>query len=47
MNHISTQARSRTGDYTVARAAGAAPLCKGDPGYSPKLDREGDGIACE
>ena len=30
-----------------ARAAGAAPLHRGDPGYSPRLDRDGDGIACE
>jgi len=30
-----------------ARAAGAAPLHRGDPGYSQKLDRDGDGIACE
>ena len=30
-----------------AKEAGAAPLHKGDPGYSPKLDRDGDGIACE
>ncbi|MCU6709041.1 excalibur calcium-binding domain-containing protein [Paenibacillus sp. J5C_2022] len=29
------------------REAGAAPLRKGDPGYSTKLDRDGDGIACE
>ncbi len=30
-----------------ARAAGAAPLSRGEPGYSSKLDRDGDGIACE
>ena len=30
-----------------ARAAGAAPLYRGDPGYQPKLDRDGDGVACE
>lgn len=29
------------------RAAGAAPLYENDPGYSKKLDRDGDGIACE
>src|SRR5262245_57168935 len=27
--------------------AGAAPLHKGDPGYSAKLDRDGDGTACD
>jgi hypothetical protein len=30
-----------------ARAAGAAPLHVGDPGYAPHLDRDGDGVACE
>ena len=30
-----------------ARAAGAAPLRRGQPGYSTRLDRDGDGIACE
>jgi hypothetical protein len=28
-------------------AANAAPLHKGDPGYSSKLDRDGDGVACD
>jgi hypothetical protein len=31
----------------AVRAAGKAPLHRGDPGYSGKLDRDGDGIACE
>ena len=31
----------------AVRAAGAAPLYAGQPGYAPKLDRDGDGIACE
>jgi hypothetical protein len=31
----------------AARAAGAAPLSTGDPGYRAGLDRDGDGIACE
>jgi hypothetical protein len=26
--------------------AGAAPLHRGDPGYSSWLDRDGDGVAC-
>lgn len=30
-----------------ARAAGAAPVHVGQPGYGPHLDRDGDGIACE
>ncbi|MBP1156184.1 MULTISPECIES: thermonuclease family protein [unclassified Paenibacillus] len=29
------------------RAAGKAPLHRGDPGYRSGLDRDGDGIACE
>jgi len=32
---------------TAVRAAGAAPIMRGEPGYSSKLDRDGDGIACE
>jgi hypothetical protein len=32
---------------TAARAAGAAPLYRGDPGYRSGLDRDGDGVACE
>ncbi|GAA4481227.1 hypothetical protein GCM10023094_28970 [Rhodococcus olei] len=31
----------------AVRAAGAAPLYAGSPGYSTKLDRDGDGVACE
>ena len=31
----------------AARSAGVAPLYAGDPGYSSKLDRDGDGVACE
>jgi micrococcal nuclease len=31
----------------AARAAGVAPLHRGDPGYRSALDRDGDGIACE
>jgi hypothetical protein len=31
----------------AARAAGVAPLKRGQPGYRPELDRDGDGIACE
>lgn len=32
---------------TEARAAGAAPVRRGEPGYGPHLDRDGDGIGCE
>ncbi|XUL94463.1 excalibur calcium-binding domain-containing protein [Streptomyces galilaeus] len=34
-------------DCDAARAAGAAPLYRGDPGYRSELDRDGDGVACE
>ena len=32
---------------SAVRAAGAAPIYAGQPGYSSKLDRDGDGVACE
>jgi hypothetical protein len=32
---------------SAARAAGAAPVRRGDPGYARKLDRDGDGVGCE
>lgn len=32
---------------TAVRAAGAAPIRSGDPGYGSHLDRDGDGVACE
>lgn len=43
---------ARTGTVTYrncaeARAAGAAPVRRGDPGYAPHLDRDNDGIGCE
>jgi hypothetical protein len=31
----------------AARADGAAPVHRGDPGYGSHLDRDGDGIGCE
>ena len=34
-------------DCKEAKAAGAAPMYKGDPGYRPELDRDGDGSACD
>ena len=35
------------GSCDEARAAGAAPVRRGDPGYSTHLDGDGDGVACE
>lgn len=32
---------------SAAKAAGAAPLYAGQPGYGTHLDRDGDGVACE
>lgn len=31
----------------AARAAGAAPVRRGEPGYGRHLDRDNDGIGCE
>lgn len=30
-----------------ARDAGGAPVYRGQPGYGPHLDRDGDGVGCE
>ena len=35
------------GNCSAARAAGAAPVRAGDPGYGRHLDRDGDGVGCE
>ena len=32
---------------TEARAAGAAPVYQGQPGYAKHLDRDGDGVGCD
>ena len=46
-----TAARGRSGrvfrNCDEARAAGAAPVRRGDPGYGQHLDRDNDGIGCE
>lgn len=43
--------RSRGSAYyancSAARAAGAAPVMRGEPGYARRLDRDGDGVGCE
>lgn len=31
----------------AARAAGAAPVYRGQPGYGGHLDRDNDGVGCE
>ena len=35
------------GSCREARAAGYSRIRRGDPGYATRLDRDGDGIACE
>ncbi|WPO70180.1 excalibur calcium-binding domain-containing protein [Streptomyces sp. KN37] len=35
------------GNCTEARAAGAAPVHRGQPGYGRHLDRDGDGVGCD
>ncbi|MBH8598728.1 MULTISPECIES: excalibur calcium-binding domain-containing protein [unclassified Thermoactinomyces] len=50
-NHPTATKKSSSSVYypncSAARAAGAAPIYEGEPGYAKKLDRDGDGIACE
>lgn len=50
-NSSSSSSNSSSSVYyencTAVRDAGAAPIYTGDPGYSSKLDRDGDGVACE
>lgn len=45
-----SSSNTRTVEYSscsAVRAAGAAPLLRGQPGYAAHLDGDGDGIACE
>jgi Protein of unknown function (DUF1524)/Excalibur calcium-binding domain len=45
-----TPARPEPGAFAscaAARAAGRAPLSRGDPGYGTHLDGDADGVACE
>ncbi|SEJ91709.1 Excalibur calcium-binding domain-containing protein [Sphingobium sp. AP50] len=41
----------QAGDYWAgcdsARAAGSAPIYKGEPGYRAEMDGDDDGVACE
>ncbi|WP_331759001.1 excalibur calcium-binding domain-containing protein (plasmid) [Streptomyces sp. NBC_01544] len=44
------QARAQSDQFencAEARAAGAAPVREGEPGYGPHLDRDGDGVGCD
>lgn len=44
---ISRSPRREFANCSQARAAGAAPVRAGDPGYGRHLDRDGDGVGCE
>ena len=44
---ISSSSRAEFANCSQARAAGAAPVRVGDPGYGRHLDRDGDGVGCE
>lgn len=44
---VTTGAATTYSNCTEALAAGVAPIQRGQPGYSSKLDRDDDGIACE
>ena len=47
---VQAPSNSSGGSYrncAAARAAGAAPIRRGEPGYAKHLDRDNDGIACE
>lgn len=47
LHRAAPAARRPYANCTEARAAGAAPVHRGDPGYGPHLDRDNDGIGCE
>lgn len=47
MRAVSTNGRREFANCSQARAAGAAPVRVGDPGYGRHLDRDGDGVGCE
>lgn len=44
---LSTPAAHPFRNCEAARRMGAAPLHRGQPGYGPHLDADGDGVACE
>jgi hypothetical protein len=44
---VSSSSKREFANCAQARAAGAAPVRVGDPGYGRHLDRDGDGVGCE
>jgi len=47
LSAVSSSSRREFANCSQARAAGAAPVRAGDPGYGRHLDRDGDGVGCE
>lgn len=43
----SYESGSAYANCSAARAAGRSNIRRGEPGYGPHLDRDGDGLACE
>ncbi len=46
-SNTNTDSNISYANCTEVREAGASPIYEGDPGYSRKLDRDGDGVGCE
>lgn len=44
---VTAQPNVRYQNCDAVRAAGAAPIFPGDPGWEPKFDRDNDGTGCE
>jgi hypothetical protein len=46
-SHLKPSSATYFPNCSAARAAGAAPVRRGEPGYARHLDRDGDGVGCE
>ena len=46
-NHAAPKSRTTFANCSAARAAGAAPVRRGQAGYGSHLDSDGDGVGCE
>lgn len=44
---VQSQSDAAYPSCSAARAAGAAPVRRGQAGYGPHLDRDGNGVGCE
>lgn len=47
LSAVASNSNREFANCSQARAAGAAPVRAGDPGYGRHLDRDGDGVGCE